>query len=753
MRRTRWLLLIAIFALIAGIGVTYRAQQRALRSHSPAKPSDLPLDLKSSAEQWRWYGTDGAPTFRKTVEIAARNFKQIKETNQVELEGVELKRYHKDGEKYDLVKSAAATFTATERQLYADGEVEITLGVPKDGPIPTDLVWIKTSGVRFDTESGKSDTDRPAQFRFRRGEGRSLGAIYDPTVRALELKQEVEIHWTAPGARPMTIQAAMLQYYEVRSEIWVRGWGKLTRGAAVLEGEDAVVHLKDEQVDHVEAVRAHGTDAQPKRNLRYQAEKLWVNFNDGGQVEKVIGDTKALLVSEAPASRTQVRSDHVEMDFVGDEESVLTRVTAAGKSEVESKPKPVKGRPLGETHILKSDRIEMNMRAGGQEVERVVTQTPGVLEFYPNLPTQHRRTLDGSRMTIAYGAQNHVDWFHAVDARTRTEPTAEEKKRNRAVAVTASKELKATFESNSNRMALLEQWGDFTYDEGDRKARAAKARMEGEHAAMTLETGARVWDLTGSTVADRIRLDQRTGDFTAEGKVSTSRVPEKKAARQSTVPARSSVGEMLAGDEPLHAIADRMEAKNRNRLIDYKGKVTLWQGANRINADAVTIDRERRVLVAAGNVVSQLWEQKKSGGPAVLTVVRAPHLRYTDEDRLALYTGGVRLTRPGLDVQGRDLRAWMAQSGGDSSLERAFVDGKVQIVRAAAAGRTMNGSSEHAEFYTVDQRMILRGGDPQMIDSVRGRTRGAELTYYANDDRLLVNGVPDRPASTVMRKR
>jgi lipopolysaccharide export system protein LptA len=762
MTGTRWLLVATMIAIIGTVGVAYRAQWKSLRERSPAKPQELPIDLRSSASDWHWERTEGKPPFRKSVEISAKNFKQIKETSQVQLEGVTLKLYHKDGEAYDLVKSPAATFHAGEKQMYADGEVEITLGVPKEGPAPPDLVWIKTSGVRFDSDSGKSETDRPTQFRFAKGEGKSVGAIYDPTVRSLELRKDVEIHWSEPGARPMMIQSGILQYYEAKQEIWVRGWGKLTRGTATIEGEDTVVHLKGGTVALVEAIRAHGADAQAKRRLDYQAEKLWVNFNDGGQVEKVIGDTQAQLISDGASARTRVNADHVEMEFTGgaDAEATLAKVTANGKTEVESVPKAVKGRALAETHVLRSERVQMTMRPGGQEVEKVITEAPGVLEFLPNLPTHHRRTLEGTRMTIAYGADNHVEQFHATDAKTRTEPTAEEKKRNRQVAVTASKELKATFEAKSNRMALLEQWGDFVYDEGERKARAAKARMEGEQNVMVLETGARVWDATGSTVADRIRMDQRTGDFTAEGKVSTSRVPEKKAARAGPS-GRSAVGEMLAGEEPLHAIAGKMDAKNRNRLIEYRGKVTLWQGANRITGDAVTVDREKRTLVADGNVVSHLWEQpKESTGdkkrspapPPVLTVVRAPHLRYTDEDRLAYYTGGVWLTRPGLDVKGRELRAWMSASGSESSLEKAFADGKVEIARASA-GKTMNGSSEHAEFYTLDQRIILRGGEPQMVDSVRGRTRGSELTYYANDDRLLVNGVPDRPANTVIRKR
>ncbi len=50
----------------------------------------------------------------------------------------------------------------------------------------------------------------------------------------------------------------------------------------------------------------------------------------------------------------------------------------------------------------------MKMRPGGREIESVVTKTPGKLEFFPNLPTQHHRTLDGNDFVIAYADKNRV---------------------------------------------------------------------------------------------------------------------------------------------------------------------------------------------------------------------------------------------------------------------------------------------------------------------------------------------------------
>ena len=88
--------------------------------------------------------------------------------------------------------------------------------------------------------------------------------------------------------------------------------------------------------------------------------------------------------------------------------------------------------------------------------------------------------------------------------------------------------------------------------------------MDSDQNLIVLDTAARIWDTTGSTTADRIRLDQRTGDFVAEGNVNSSRLPDKDQKKNS---------EMLSGDAPLQATARKMDSRNRNRTIHYEGGV------------------------------------------------------------------------------------------------------------------------------------------------------------------------------------
>jgi lipopolysaccharide export system protein LptA len=135
-----------------------------------------------------------------------------------------------------------------------------------------------------------------------------------------------------------------------------------------------------------------------------------------------------------------------------------------------------------------------------------------------------------------------------------------------------------------------------------------------------------------------------------------------------------------------------------------------------------------------------------------LTVVHASHLVYSDENRLAVYTGGVLLNRPGLQVKGKELRAFLSQSGADSRLEKAFADGAVEIVQTAQ-GRTRTGTGEHSEYYTDIQKVLLRGGRPKLVDSLKGTMQGDELTYFANDGRLLGSGSPEKPVSSRIRRQ
>lgn len=769
MRGTRWLLLVAIVIILGGIGVKYRAQLNALRvrDQALAKPVHLADDLNSSSIDWHWVQTDTRNGAARTVaEIWAKDATELKDSSRADLKGVTLRLSSKKGDTYDLIKSAAASFYKADEHLYSEGDVDITLNVPVEGTPKRTPVSVKSSGVTYDT-SGRAETDRPSSFTWERGNGTATGASYDPTLRQFVMKNDVVMYYTplGPHAKPMKIEAGSLEYRETEAEIRLTPWGRLTRENTVVEGQNVMIHLQDDGDGHkvirsIDAINAHGTDNYPTRKLQYSADQLWLAMNDDGQVERMTAQTNAQLISTSETAETTITANHVDLNFTPEEhESILTDANTSGNSVVTEKPLPAPGRQLGESHILRSDTLTMKMRPGGRNLESVVTHSPGTLEFIPNLPIQHHRLLEGNDMVINYGADNRIESFHSTSARTRTEPTDDEKKHNRVASVTASRDLMAHFDPKTGQMVSTEQNGDFTYDEGDRHARAAKATLDSSQSLILLDTSARMWDATGSTSADHIRMDEKTGDFVAEDRVNSSRLPDRDEKKNS---------QMLSGDQPLQAQARKMDSRNHNRSMHYEGDVTMWQGANRIQADVVDVDREKKSLIADRNVVTNLWEEpkkddpknppakKKAAADPVLTVVHAPHLVYTEENRLAVYTGGVALTRPNLDVKAKEIRAFLAESGSDSRLEKAFADGAVQITQVSKEA-TRIGTADHAEYYTADQRVFLRDGRPKLVERrTNGKdntTEGIDLTYFANDDRLLVNGSRAQPGQSQIKRK
>jgi len=760
MRPARWLLLLAILCIVGGVAVVYNQRKVTLAKEIPPAPKPLERGTDGRASDWVWVKSEGD---RPVVELRARNFRQVKEPSVMELEGVELKLYHKNASQFDLVRTAKAQFDIPGKSLFAEGDVEITMGVHAEGPQHGRVLKIHTSGARFASDTGKAITEQKAVFEFDQGGGSATGAEYDPATRELTLKANVVLDWRGknPASPPMHAEAGEAKYIERESKVILYPWSKLTRDTLHMEAATSVVELEEGRVKKAEVQTARGVKDDPGRKVEFAADQLFLEFSDHMQIQKMSGHNNTKLVSTARTAKTTVTSDHVDLDFaVTAKDSTLANAVATGKSVAQSDPVTAPGTEASETRVLRSETIRMKMRPGGEEIDNVETAGPGTLDFLPNRAGRPKRSLKGDRMWIAYGPENHIQSFRSVNVSTRTEKPVAAGKPASPPSLTQSKELMATFDPKTSEMTRLEQKTDFRYEEGLRRATAARAVLEQPKDLMTLDGAARVWDPTGSVTADHMVVQQKSGDFTAEGHVASTRLPDKKEKPSSS---------MLAGDEILQARANRMTSTGDNQYVRYEGtaqsKAVAWQGANRIEAELLEIDRAKGIMEAHRHVSSQFADKpkpedpqapKKSRAPAgpVFTVVQAPDMVYTEETRITRYTGGATLLRPGLTVTGKEITAYLKDAASeDSSLDKTIADGAVRIV-SIRDNRTRTGTSEHAEYYAGEEKVVLTGGQPLFVDSLKGRTTGRELTWWANNDRLLVNGEEQKPAeSTIIRKK
>src|ERR1035437_2698097 len=191
MRGMRWLLLVAIAAILGGVVYQYRAQKKLLAGNVPAAPPPLSTGLSATAQHWQHRDTD-TKTGRIKSDIDAESLQQVKDASRVDLKNVAMKIYGKDGKTYDLVKSAAAAFNTAEKSLYSQGDVEITLNLPITGLPARQPTVVKTSGLTCDSTTGRVDTEQPSSFVFEKGDGKASGATYDPTSHELLMKRDAE---------------------------------------------------------------------------------------------------------------------------------------------------------------------------------------------------------------------------------------------------------------------------------------------------------------------------------------------------------------------------------------------------------------------------------------------------------------------------------------------------------------------------------------------------------------------------------
>jgi lipopolysaccharide export system protein LptA len=782
MRRIPIFLACAVVCITAAVGYTYKLRMDKMKSEHALPAPQIRNGYEAQAPRGWQYRKDDPQTGKPVVRVNAKSFQATHDPSTFELQALALRIYNKAGSSYTYVKTDRALFNEGSGILTADGTVWIVMNVPwdKDAENKDEAakrVRVTTSGVTYETKTGKATTDQPASFLFTQGDGRAVGADYDPNAKTLHLKSEIALDWigNGPAENKIHIETADLVYNEGEQKVYLSPWSKLQRQSTTIQAQSSIVLLQDGRLHQVDAEHPVGTDDREGRHTDYSADHMTGFFDEDGNLVQMVGEKNARVVTNEPGSRTVLTGDHADLRFglqpkerngTATNDSVLHLVLADGHAVAESVPLPQPGVQLAETRILRSEHLELEMKPGGQEVQEIRTPSQAQLEFKPNRPDQSHRFVDASHLRVVYGASSYVDKFVAWNVSTHTDKPASAVKSPApkdgkpagppAPALTWSDQMTAKFTPNSNQVATIEQAGNFRYEEGARRAWAKKAFLEQTINRITLIDNARVLDDTGSAIADKIVMNQANGDMDALGHVVSTHQPD---------PNQKPGTSMLDDKQPMQAKADQMQTRENNSKVFYEGHALMWQGASRVAANVIAIDRDQQSLHATGDVVSELVDNKQTAnspanGPApvpVFTIVRAPDVFYRDDTRIALYTGGVKLTRDKMTVTSKQVKAFLNakddKNANQSSLDHAFADGSVNIFEVVEPGRTRTGTSEHCEYYTKEDKVVLNGGAPQMIDSYKGLTKGRQLTYFSGDDHLIVEGENKQLAYTQMKKR
>jgi lipopolysaccharide export system protein LptA len=777
--------------------MVFVTRRRDQARHRPNVSAPLPVNTLGTAEMWEYEVTSGDEAH---VRMRASNFRQIENPSRILLKDLEMEVRNLKTGTFDLVKTAEASFDTATNLMYSEGDVEIRIRLPMDGSEPDKKMIIHSTGVHFDTKSQKMWTERHARMEFDGGEGEGEGATYDPATHVLEVASGVKIHWQGEGGgAPMVLEASHAVYHEVGSTVDLQAPVTLKRGTLSVVGGATLVTLVEGQISTVETAPASGSDQLPKRKVDFGAEHLKMWFNGESLVQKMEGTGAARVLTHDAGGETLMSGDKLDLAFVTAEgESQLSHAVATGHGRMETHPAPRPAAKGGQNKdqsqqgpkILTSDMLELTMKPGGQEIDQARTLAAGKLEFLPASPGDRRRQLDAAQMTVWYGAQNVVSRFHATKAATRTEtparPVPGGKPKPAALTLTRSRDLEAHFDAKG-QMTTMDQNGDFTYEEGTRRAKSDTAQMDETNNAMLLRGQARAWDETGSTDAEEIQIDQKSGTMDAKGHVSSVRLPDRKDPKDAPKDGDSG---LIEGDKPMMGSGQEMVTWDRNRKIRYTTNAVVWQGSMRVQGNDVFIDREAQKLEARGDVVTRVPDERQPDSAAAdkppadkkdaaaakapdknakkgqdsntarkFSVTTAKIFTYDGKTKQGLYQENVHLVRTDVDMRSKYMRTFFEdapkQGGGtETKLEHLQADGAVDIVQRPK-GHVRHGTGEHAEFYLADERMLLTGDPAQVTDPERGTTKGPKITWSSRYDKLVVEGEKksDRVQSRSMKEK
>jgi lipopolysaccharide transport protein LptA len=719
----------------------YQATRQARDLRIPVPPEAIAANVSSRSGRWEWEQSQ-AESARVTV--SAQGFRQGKDSSTIHLTDVELRVYHEDDAAFDRIETGAALFDLDASRLVSETEVVITLGVPADQPASDDpgLTRIVTQGAVFDTKAGTADTESQTVYRFADGAGSSQGAFYDSASRYFWMKSQARIERfpATPGGDRTVIQAGRLYYQERDSRIDLRDGASLERGKQRIEATEAEVHLTEGKVRQIDARDARGSDKSGDREVVFSSPNLTAIYRTDQSLEKVIGDGPSRLVSTSATSRLTVSGEHMDLIYgapSAEGESPLDEALVREKGIVLVEPAP---EAKGDRRLIESAWLRLKMRPGGESAQFVETLEPGRMAITPAGAEAPSRRLEAKHIRVDYSESNRMERL-AADGRVALERASETPsgKPLRTWSEQLALELDEAGETRS-----LKQWAGFRFDDGERTGASEEALFNPATDQMVMTGKAHVEDPAGRISAHAIRLEQGSDKLSALGDVA--------AVYRNTTREKTSAG-LFAESEPVYAAGQEMESDQAKGVIVYRGAARLWQGANRVEGKTIRIDRPGRKLQAEGEVVSYLEEKpKKEGEKPSMLVIQARRLDYSEETRAAVYTDDVRLERGELDVRADWLEAQLSPANEDESatLERAHATGDVEIADGSTQRR---GSGDEALYNPETEIVILRGKPARAVNEAGEETRGAELNYALNDDRLQVSGGDGRAVTYRRRKR
>ena len=792
-------LLVAVIAAFLGYA-HYRAHR--FLTELPAK---LGIDVTRETNAFTYSQSMGGRTIYTIHAATAVQHKDGKYT----LHDVGIVVYGRDSDRADRIYGSEFEYDQKNQVARAVGEVRLDLQAPAPASAQSKrayaaggsqgsaeqtaqdgrVIHVKTSGLVFMQKLGVAATDQEIEFESGGITGHAVGADYDSDTGVMVLHSAVKVVGLQQG-QPATLTATRAELNRpdklltlTQAKYVLVGGAKAGAGQTV-EAQRMIIHLRED--GSAERMEAQGavtlTDGDGGTVVAPRGDVL-LNAQSRPQSAVLSGGLR--YVADEPLQQAQGEAAEGKASF--DNAGRLQHVVLTGAVKLHEKVRASDTSALWSERDLGAGTVELALvsdKAGKEQLQdakargdarlQVVSPTgkPGHVtmtssDLAGDVLTAHFAPVDGvRRISVVHGAgHTSLRQVNAKGVVTTSSGDALEVHFKPTVgrAGGAADEISSAVQEGNVAMTQtpMKKPGDASAPQ-QQKATAARADYDGAAQKLTLTGGVQMEEAGSVLWADRVVLEQQTGDAEADGAV--------KASYQ------------LSGkeNEPVHVLAARGVFTHGAGLAMFYGvagrPVRLWQGASQVEAPVIQFDQKKKDLVAHGagsgdammvHTVLVSTANAKAGakpGAAKTEVVRVAsrELTYTDATRQAEFSGGVQVDSVDGRMRGQDavvyLQAAPKPGAGNASAKKVapalagasgFLGGGVERIVATGhiridqPGRRATG--ERAVYTASDGMFVMTGtaaAPPQLVDDIQGTVTGTSLRFHAGDESVMVsNGV------------
>lgn len=751
-RYARWSAIVAGLIVAAVIGIY---AERALReAHARREePKPVPVTVQQQSGQFSFSKDEQN---HRIFTVRASQATRYKDRNLAMLEDVWITIYGRDGSRNDNIHTHECSYELDTGLVHCDGEVQIDMqsagaaAAKPAQPLPNSL-QIKTSNLSFNRETGEASTPAAVEFRFPSGQGQGAGATFSAHDQIVRVERDVQLAISGSdqtGGIPVNLAGTSLEMRRNDRMVMLNGPVTVKQGFRQLSADRIVIDLDEnyraqrllaEGHPQIHSEEVHG-------KVAISADHLEARLNPAGWIDRVIADGNIACTQQTPSGTNHFSASHIEFSMIP-ARNLISDMTATGGVDADV-------HQGSDVHSLKTDalfvkfsmprsRISSTGSGSGapmesQRVESAETLAPATIE---SRTAKDITTLHAKKFVAAIGSTGRLDQLFGhsgVEIQRQAGDVPPQ--------VISASEMAATFDAQGE-WDTLDETGNVHFQQADRQATAARAKIVKSTDMISLEGSPVLSDSMSRTTAANVMINQTSGELRADGRVISTYIPTTQG------------GAVGLGSGAAHVSADSLSASVNAGHATYVGHARLWQGDAVLESDQIELWRADKKLVASGQVVAVFpqasgplsslpgtpQKSKSASGPT-LWKISAPVLTYWSDLGKAHLEGGVTASSDQGSMESRTLDAFLDQTASPTSTSTATpAPGGRQLSRVLGLGNVVvrqgdrRGTAEQAEYTASDGKFVLSGGQPTLANASSDTTTGHSLTFFVANDTILID--------------